>query len=58
MVRERPIPGTRLAVEAGCTCPILDNNHGQMAPFPPDGWWITEACPLHDPAVKPEKEIN
>lgn len=33
------------AIEQGCICPVLDNNHGQGA----DGgyWWITRDCPLH-----------
>lgn len=26
----------------------IDNNHGKYPPWPPDGWWITEGCPLHD----------
>lgn len=41
-------PGSRGALEAGCICAVLDNNHGQRAPWPPDGWWITEGCPVHD----------
>ena len=28
----------------------LDNNHGKHAPWPPDGWWVTEGCPVHAPA--------
>ena len=42
---ETPNPGSDAALELGCQCPILDNNHGH-------GWgaslfWITEDCPLH-----------
>lgn len=38
-------PGSDEAIEQGCICPVLDNNHGQGA----DGgyWWITRDCPLH-----------
>ncbi len=43
-----PNPGSDLAVERGCTCAVLDNCHGRFAPWPPDGWWVTEGCPLHD----------
>ena len=43
-----PNPGTREAVAKGCICAVMDNNHGQRAPYPPDGWWITQGCPQHD----------
>ena len=46
---ERPNPGSQEARDAGCTCAVLDNNHGRFAPYPPDGWYITWACPVHDP---------
>lgn len=44
-------PGSRAAIAAGCTCAVIDNNHGQFPVIPPDGWWITEGCPLHSPSV-------
>lgn len=46
----RAKPGSDEAIDAGCTCPILDNAHGK-------GWlcsgefWITEGCPLHAPTA-------
>lgn len=43
-----PSPGSQAAIDAGCTCPVLDNNHGKSPPWPPDGWWIDMGCPLHD----------
>jgi hypothetical protein len=43
----RPNPGSDAALDQGCTCAMLDNNHGKRPPYPPDGWWITEGCPLH-----------
>ncbi|HEX5015979.1 MAG TPA: hypothetical protein VFX15_00160 [Actinomycetes bacterium] len=43
-----PHPGSQAAIDAGCICPVLDNNHGKSPPWPPDGWWIVEGCPLHD----------
>lgn len=45
---DSPAPGSKQAKEWGCWCPVLDNNHGKFAPFPPNDWWITEGCPLHD----------
>lgn len=53
----RPDPGSPEAVEQGCTCPVIDNYHGQGVPWRrKDGldtvenpsFWITEGCPLHD----------
>ena len=45
----KPNPGSIEAQDAGCQCAILDNNHGKFAPSPPDGWWITDGCPIHAP---------
>lgn len=44
-----PNPGSHEAVNAGCTCPILDNAHGKgrYCDGEKHGWWITEGCPLH-----------
>lgn len=50
-----PNPGSREAMDTGCRCAVLDNNHGKYPPFPPcddlpdGGWWITQGCPLHAP---------
>lgn len=49
-----PNPGSDSALKRGCTCPVLDNNHGRRAPWParcdtPEGWWTTTGCPLHSP---------
>lgn len=44
---ERPHPGSAAAIDDGCVCPVLDNNHGRAAPWPPDGWWTRTDCPLH-----------
>lgn len=44
-----PSPGSEEAVDAGCTCPVLDNNHGRGARIGPSGplFWRAESCPLH-----------
>lgn len=48
-MNDTPNPGSEAARAAGCLCAILDNNHGRFAPHPPDGWWVTQWCPVHDP---------
>jgi hypothetical protein len=45
-VSERPNPGSREAVEAGCTCPVLDNCHGAGHLGGPDHI-VVMSCPLH-----------
>ena len=46
---DRPNPGSREARDQGCTCAVLDNNHGKYPPWEPGGWWITAGCPVHAP---------
>lgn len=48
-LRDQPNPGSRNAVGQGCTCAVLDNNHGHYPPWPPNGWYITVGCPVHHP---------
>ena len=47
-----PNPGSPEAVEQGCTCPILDNGHGDEYLGQTRGFWITEDCPLHNKSNK------
>lgn len=42
-----PNPGSDEAMALGCTCPRLDNNCGSYPPYPPNGWWMSESCPIH-----------
>jgi len=54
-------PGSRKAVESGCTCPILDNGHGRGVFGNPGAYWMTEGCPVHTETVEESKldqEIN
>lgn len=46
-MNKKPNPGSDEARAQGCRCPVLDNCHGKAAPYPPDGWFINENCPLH-----------
>lgn len=44
-----PNPGSDEAVDAGCTCPVLDNSHGEGMPglFGKKLFWVNGDCPLH-----------
>jgi len=53
-----PNPGSREALDLGCRCAVLDNNHGRSAPWPPDGWFITEGCPIHHIEQQPTEEVT
>lgn len=51
-----PNPGSKEAIDLGCTCAIMDNRYGQGVP---DGkgsanFWITRGCPVHAPEKKAE----
>jgi hypothetical protein len=51
MTNETPAPGSPEAVAQGCTCPVLDNDHGNgSGEFDADGsplFWHDGACPIH-----------
>lgn len=58
-----PNPGSREAIEQGCTCPVLDNAHGGGAyggaAKDRDGkllFWTSQDCPLHAPRVSEESK--
>lgn len=55
---EDPAPGSFEALEQGCSCAIIDNNRGKYPPVPPNGWFVTEGCPVHCPAEEGEGESN
>lgn len=55
---DTPPPGSDAAIDAGCTCPVADNNHGLI--YAADStclddkqkktepaFWIAADCPLH-----------
>ena len=44
-----PPPGSDLALDAGCICPIYDNRHGAGMYEGPDGplYVVNSDCPLH-----------
>lgn len=51
-----PNPGSDEAIEQGCSCPVLDNNHGEEALGDTRGFWITPGCPLHDIQTRKDKK--
>lgn len=48
-------PGSAEAIDAGCSCPCIDNHHGHGRPSPDGGraWITSDACPLHGAALMP-----
>lgn len=43
----KPNPGSKEAIDQGCTCPVMDNDYGKGAYGTTDTFWINEHCPLH-----------
>ena len=51
-------PGSDTAIAAGCTCPVLDNGHGNVGlARDRGGWWMFSDCPVHGehPAPIPQQ---
>jgi hypothetical protein len=48
---EKPAPGSEMAVNLGCLCPIMDNRRGRGLYFDKETqkpvFVISESCPLH-----------
>lgn len=48
---EKPNPGSDEAINAGCKCAVLDNNHGAGCGRTDDDgrplFWINNDCQLH-----------
>lgn len=42
-----PNPGTNEAIEAGCTCPVMDNNYGRGAYGQEGVYWYNASCSVH-----------
>jgi hypothetical protein len=51
MTEREPDPGSDEAVEQGCLCPVMDNNHGRGSGYPGAAggatYWVNADCPLH-----------
>ena len=46
---KKPNPGSDEAIDLGCCCPILDNEHGKGAYGDGKMFWYAEGCPVHAP---------
>ena len=63
MKKAIPNPGSDEALAQGCTCPVLDNNHGAGEPgflgIPLGGtsFWMTDGCPVHS-SIKETKQCK
>lgn len=52
---DKPNPGSKEAVDMGCTCPVIDNHHGKGVPVGKGGaplFWHSENCPIHGKDAK------
>ena len=58
--KDLPKPGSKEAIEQGCTCPVLDNAHGKGIGGMGEqfGWWINEDCPIHNTKKTFEEKIK
>lgn len=43
---QTPNPGSEEALDQGCTCPVVDNNHGRGS-YKGTGFIYSADCPLH-----------
>lgn len=44
-----PNPGSTAAIDAGCTCPVIDNRYGEGIVMRGERvWWQTTGCPVHE----------
>lgn len=48
-----PRPGSIAAVTAGCTCPVLDNEHGRGFLGKRGTYVYTVGCPIHSREIAP-----
>ncbi len=54
MSKENSNPGSKAAIDLGCTCPVMDNHYGKGIPMrhPENGemqrtFWVDGSCPIH-----------
>lgn len=52
-------PGSKEALAKGCTCPVLDNNHGKgMWNGREHLYWQAYGCPVHSPQQQEKVDDN
>ena len=47
-----PDPGTKEAIEMGCTCPVMDNEYGRGYMGQEGVFVHSSACPVHGDILK------
>lgn len=47
MTKIQPPPGSDEAIRKGCSCPQMDNHHGQGIDKRGKLFWLDNDCPLH-----------
>ena len=57
---DTPNPGSKEAVEKGCTCAVLDNHHGEGFVYAGERCWYMDIdCPIHgDGARENDNDIR
>jgi hypothetical protein len=45
----KPNPGSKAAIDAGCTCPVMDNEYGAGYMGMKDVYIYSAGCKLHKP---------
>lgn len=54
-MEDKPNPGSKEAVEQGCTCPVIDNHYGHGFKTSENGspnFYVSNNCPLHTHPIK------
>ena len=51
-----PRPGTQDALDAGCTCPVIDNRYGKGYGGLEGVYCYTTGCPVHWPKEEEDEE--
>jgi hypothetical protein len=58
MEQSKPNPGSKAAIEQGCTCPVLDNGHGHGYMGMEGIFVYSSGCKLHMPDNNLNKQDN
>lgn len=58
MINNKLNPGSKEAINKGCKCPVLDNNHGEgFGGIGDDAlFYMSGDCPIHTTTSTPHKE--
>ena len=51
-MREAPSPGTQAAIDAGCTCPVMDNCRGRGYHGQAGVYVYNSRCPVHADQIR------